>query len=244
MKKVLFLYLLTLLLSLTIGAIAQVHKPITAGAEYPYWEWKPDSAKHMIIFIHGHGERGNGTFNFTNNTGELNRVLGIGIPKLINTKLKDGTRAWKRKEFIVISPQYAVDKNYLYPPTLKKFIARMAAKYGIAPENISLVGISGGGISVWNYIVMFNDIKKAIPIAGTAPYKEATQASATQIWAVHGDLDPTCKIITVTSFMANYNALAGVVPMRLDVIINYKHEPGVWDRACEQSKYFDWLLGK
>jgi predicted peptidase len=205
---------------------------------YPYWEYKPDSAKALLFFVHGHGERGNGSYDFITRQGELNKVLNIGIPKLI----KNGN--YRRQDFIVIAPQYKLTSTSLYPQTFHDFVKSDCHYYKIDSTNVYMVGISGGGISVWNYIVKYSHVRAAVPIAGYANYKLAANAIKTRIWAVHGEDDTTIPINSVEIFQNNYNALVPKVPMRLDRIPNYGHESGVWDRACMRDKYYNWMLNK
>lgn len=196
---------------------------------YPYYEYKPDSAKYLLFFVHGHGERGNGSAT------ELPRVLNIGIPKLI----KNGN--WKRQEFIVIAPQYKVTSAYLYPPTFHSFIKAACKYYKIDSTNVFLVGISGGGISVNKYINQYSHVRACLSISGSFDFFKAN-ATNTRLWAVHGEDDTQIPYASALNFITAYNKSQPKYFARLELIPNYGHEPGVWDRACSRDKYFQWML--
>ena len=106
-RKLLFL-LLGFLFSYHITQAQQVPKGLTAsnGQFIGFYEYKPvdyntNTKYPVIIFLHGIGERGNGTT-------ELSRVLGNGTPQYI----RDGHNMrffWNGKweTFLVLTPQLA-----------------------------------------------------------------------------------------------------------------------------------------
>lgn len=202
------------------------------GSAYGYWVTKPEGATKLLIFIHGHGERGNGS------SVELDRVSRIGIQKLIYQG------KWTRKEFIVISPQYPTTADKMYHTTLNTFILQMCAKYLISKDEVYLVGISGGANTLFNYLVNYS-AKAAVLISGAGSYKLATQARDTKIWAVHGEDDTLIKYTNAKLFVDNYNKdlPAGKSKALFTLIPLYGHESGVWDKACANDKFYDWMIG-
>jgi predicted peptidase len=228
--KIIAAILLTALLFKQSEAQTLVAHPTkTPIGIYPYWEYKPDSAKNLLIFVHGHGERGNGSLT------ELNKVLNIGIPKLIKNN------QWKWKDFIVIAPQYPVTATYLYPPTFHNFILAAQKYYNIDASNTFLVGISGGGISVNKLINSYSDAAACLSISGAFDVFKYT-ATTTRLWAVHGEDDLTIPYTSAVNFITAYNRSQPAKFAKFEMIPNYSHEPGVWDRACSRDKYFIWML--
>ena len=208
--------------------------PFPNNAEYGYWEYKPDGATNLLIFVHGHGERGNG------HRPELDRVLKIGIPRLINEKKWPDTAPFN--QFVIIAPQYPVTAANMYPDTLKRFIEKMCIKHGIGMDRVYMVGISGGAISVLNYIVKFDHVKACLAIAGQGNTKLASRATKTKVWLVHGEDDTVVKVSGSKNFVASYNLSSPKEPARFDLIPNYGHEGGVWDRAVSRPKYYEFML--
>jgi predicted peptidase len=207
--------------------------PFPNNVEYGYYEYKPEGATNILIFVHGHGERGNGH-------SELSRVLKIGIPRLINEgKWQD---VYPFNQFIIIAPQYPVKAANMYPDTLKSFIEKMCVKHGIAMDRVYMVGISGGAISVLNYIVKFNHVKAALAIAGQGNTSLAAKAKNTKVWLVHGEDDTVVKVSGSKNFVDAYNKANPPVPAKFDPIPNYGHEGGVWDRAVSRPKYYEFML--
>nr|HPM32500.1 PHB depolymerase family esterase [Chryseolinea sp.] len=138
--------------------IGGTHKPYVLGstaAKYGYYLYRPSgystaSAKYpLLIFLHGQGERGDGTNSLT----VLNKVLNTGIPKLIKDKKWNPTNP-----MLVVSPQYfdatGVPTNWGggNPEVLKEFIKYMIDHYRVDPRRIYLTGLSAGGNGIWDYL--------------------------------------------------------------------------------------------
>jgi predicted peptidase len=100
----------------------------------------------LIIFLHGIGERGNGST-------ELNRVLTNAIPKYINAghNMRFTSLSGVPETFLVLSPQlnasYGTWQNIYVDEMLKYAKANMS----IDTNRIFLTGLSLGGGGVWKY---------------------------------------------------------------------------------------------
>src|SRR5688572_24502443 len=115
MKNLLLFVALMLCLS---GSAQQIAKGLTASNNVfiGFYEYKPvdysanpNTKYPLIIFLHGIGERGNGTT-------ELSRVAANAIPRYI----KDGdpmTFTWngKTETFLVLSPQLSNSYGWWQP---------------------------------------------------------------------------------------------------------------------------------
>jgi len=167
----------------------------------------------LIVFLHGKGERGNGTT-------DLGKVLNQGIPNLI----KRG--AWKDKPrypAIVVSPQYdredgvGNENNWGEGDAskLKNFIEHAASTYRVNKLRIYVTGLSHGGNGVFDYLIKENDatshVAAAAPIAAWAPHKYLSTCKNTPIWIFCGALDGSIlkkygNAWTGLSFKLKYNA--------------------------------------
>lgn len=166
----------------------------------------------MIVFLHGKGERGNGTT-------ELTRVLNQGIPNLIkNNKWKDKPRY----PAIVVSPQYhrtdgvGNENNWGEGNTadLKAFIEHVVSTYRINGKRIYLTGLSHGGNGVYDYLIKENDatnhVAAAVPIAAWGPHKYLSTCRNTPIWVFCGGTDGSIpkkygNAWTSLNFVLKYN---------------------------------------
>jgi hypothetical protein len=135
------------------------------GERIGFLEFRPSdysAAKHpLIIFLHGIGEKGNGTT-------ELRKVHCCGIPAYIRggNKMRF-TWQGKTESFVVLSPQ--LSKKYsMWQP----FYTDAMIKYAIAnlnkdPNRIFVTGLSMGGGGTWNFAS--SSQARAEELAGIAP---------------------------------------------------------------------------
>lgn len=253
MKKVLLFLLITPCL---VKAQSQVEVPLQRPCPYGYLEYVPGCESvtencqlifkcpvALLINLDGWGARGNGTT-------ELYKVANEGVAKII----KDGQ--WVRKDFVVISPQLASTARMYSPLTLNTFIKQMIFKYGTDPNQVYLVGLSGGANSIYAYITNYTGVRASVAISGSGNYKMAYRSLPTRLWEFHGDADTIVPLNT--TFYKNYNTSADSVQAehsRLTVWNGLGHtgwQPvykGDWiNKACDprydpfSENVFDWLV--
>src|SRR6476661_5173945 len=122
------------------------------GSFVGFYQWTPSgwstsTEKYpVIIFLHGVGERGNGTT-------ELYRVTNTALPKY----LKYGTKSMryyvngKWQSFVVLAPQlstsYGAWQNYIVDEMINYAVKYLKGD----PNRIILTGLSLGGGGVWKY---------------------------------------------------------------------------------------------
>src|SRR5262245_45864398 len=162
------------------------------GAPQGYWEYLPpgygDGAKRpLLVALHGSGENGTGT------RASLRKLLGTGIPKLI-----EGDEWPAARPFIVLMLQHwdAKSDSCPDPDEIAGFLRFAMKHYDVDPHRVYLTGLSCGAIGAWAYLATHTDerVAGAILIAG---YGGEAIASAgcdlgkVPIWAFHGSADTT-----------------------------------------------------
>lgn len=117
-----------------------------------FYEYKPTNynasptTKYpLIIFLHGLGERGNGTT-------ELTRVAANAIPRYI----RDGdpmTFTWngKTETFLVLSPQLSPNYGWWLSWYIEEMVNYAKQNLRIDTNRIILTGLSLGGGGTWTY---------------------------------------------------------------------------------------------
>ncbi len=161
----------TLLLILFIVPIASLgqtsEKSVIAanGERIGFLEYRPpdySGPKHpLIIFLHGIGEKGNGTT-------QLKSVHCCGIPSYIRggNKMRF-TWQGKTESFVVISPQLSKKYSMWQPFYTDELIKYAMASLNIDPDRIFVTGLSMGGGGTWNYSSSTQE--RAEKLAGIAP---------------------------------------------------------------------------
>jgi predicted esterase len=161
----------TLLLILFIVPIASLgqtfEKSVVAanGERIGFLEYRPpdySGPKHpMIIFLHGIGEKGNGTT-------QLKKVNCCGIPSYIRggNKMRF-TWQGKTESFVVISPQLSKKYSRWQSFYTEELIKYAKASLNIDTDRIFVTGLSLGGGGTWSY--SSSTMERAENLAGIAP---------------------------------------------------------------------------
>ncbi len=240
------------------------HIPYVLGstsAQYGYYLYRPWNYSYvkdlypLLIFLHGKGEKGDGS----NSLSVLNRVLNTGIPRII----KDGK--WRPTHpMLVVSPQYHGNTGNLNNwgggncKNLKTFIEYMIRHYRVDPKRIYLTGLSFGGNGIWDYLTMEDDatsyIAAAAPVAAYGPRGGLFKFNNTPVWTFVGGSDGI-NFTTSVNTIKLYNAQAPLpqYKAKISTFIGAGHD--VWTRTYTGSgmgtadpKYsafdqslFDWM---
>lgn len=166
-------------------------------------DFKPEATKHLILYLHDAGSRGD------DNALHMCSMGASPLYPLLNAD----------EDAIIIAPQVPKEELWITLPGNTspggfKFICQatkwldgavakakaVAAEYGIARENMYLVGSSNGAGAIW-YLLNTDkpDFDRAAAIAGygeTEPDTDALIAnvSKSHLWAFHGTADGTVVI--------------------------------------------------
>lgn len=144
----------------------------------------------LLIFLHGDGQRGNGTT-------ELYKVKQEGIPRLIEaghnmTFTVNGVD----HKFIVIAPQLKIGgKDHWAVEIQKELQEHVLANYRVDKSRIYLTGLSRGGHGTYIGLSETPDIFAAGAVV--AGYSNAQSKFIAErripVWAFHGTADPQVK---------------------------------------------------
>jgi Putative esterase len=238
----------------------QVGKNLTtsSGKFIGFYEYTPPdyaqntSVKYpLIIFLHGIGERGNGTT-------DLPKVKRQGIPRYIDEG-NTMTFSWngKTESFVVLSPQCASNTKWYWEDFhVSEMIRYAKAHLRIDTNRIMLTGLSMGGGGVWSYLVSSianaGELAAAAPVCGTCITNDGRIISGADVpvWAFHASNDtsatalPGCSIDAVNNINLHHPDNKAIISLYPDG----RHF--IWDRAWDMThKYqdpniFEWFLGQ
>lgn len=115
----------------------------------------------LLIFLHGIGERGNGTT-------ELSRVLGAGLPAEINAGAPlEYTVNGVNDSFVVLMPQLPSSEANWHPYYVERMIDHAVANFRIDPRRIYITGLSLGAFGTTGFVEL--SLANAQRIAAIAP---------------------------------------------------------------------------
>ncbi len=223
------------------------------GKTVGFYEYKPvgysTKTKYpLIIFLHGFGERGNGTT-------EISRIKLFGIPRNIDLGHKMAfTWNGKTDTFLVLSPQCSKVDSFWHPFYIDAMLAHAKKNLSVDTNRIFLTGLSMGGGGTWAYPSA--SLANAKQFAGIAPVcapclmsNGANIAAAkVAVYAFHALDDPdfwappSCTINAlqaINSFNPAIKPVATLYPTG---------GHGIWPRAYDSlprhqnPSLFEWFL--
>ncbi len=192
---------------------------------------RPGERFPLLVFLHGSGEKGNGTT-------ELSRVLVHGPPKLI----KNG----RDLPFIVISPQLPSSQGGWPASLVDELINKAIADFHVDTTRMYVTGLSLGGYGTWAYAVSKpGRLAAVVPIAGGGSSGQACTMKNVPTWAFHGDADGTVNVSGSVNMVNAINACtpAPAVAARLTIYPGVGHDS--WTRTYDGSAGHDiytWML--
>lgn len=244
-----------LLIQLTLSA-QQIAKSLTAsnGTFIGFYEYKPanynaSGPKYpVIIFMHGIGERGNGTT-------ELSRVAANAIPKYI-AQGNPMRFTWngKTETFLVLSPQLSSAWGYwpnFYPEEMIKYAK---ANLNIDTNRIIVTGLSLGGGGVWQYASASAENGRTAaaiaPVCGTCNMQVAANIAHANLplWAFHAQNDGTVGVGCTTGQVSQVSAAGTAIQPIMTIYPDGGH--GIWDRAFDtvynwqNPNIYEWFLAQ
>jgi predicted peptidase len=209
----------------------------TTSSDYGYYVYLPSGYEKadvnypLLVFLHGKGERGDGS----NNPEVLEKVLRNGPPNMIEKKQWNPTYP-----MVVISPQYHGNTGDLNnwgagdPENLRKFIKYAIDHYKVNTKRIYLTGLSHGGNGVYDYLTRMEDslsyIAAAAPIAAYGKKSGMQKSRNTPIWVFVGDQDGV-NLTTSKEFVKRYNEQEPTPVHKAKISIYNGVGHNVWSRT-------------
>jgi len=232
----------------------QVAKNLTAsnGVFIGFWEYKPPtyntnpSAKFpLIIFLHGIGERGDGTST-------LNSVLNVGIPRNIHYGLTDMTFNYNgtQQSFLVLSPQLSYNYGNWQPFYIDAMIKHAKQNLRVDTNRIYLTGLSLGGGGVWNYATSSPAAARGLaaiaPICATCDWSSLCNIAQNNlpVWAFHAMDD---GVVGVGCTQAAVNGILACSPAVAPLTTYYPTgNHWIWDQVYDPQnpQLYLWFLSK
>ncbi|SMG41916.1 gliding motility-associated C-terminal domain-containing protein [Marivirga sericea] len=202
----------------------------------------------VIIFLHGSGERGNGS------AGDLEKLKSNGPPKLI----RDGHNMCFEYNgveecFIVLSPQTSRWTFVGYE--IIPFVDYAIDNYRIDPSRVYLTGLSMGGEGTWKIAYSDENVPNRFaalsPIAGRGDQAKACKVAEdnTPVWLFHGDSDGA---ISYWQGRKPYLGMLDCNPDPVPIFTLYENvgHSGTWNRAYRTDNslhtpnLYQWFLAQ
>jgi len=181
----------------------------------------------LIVFLHGAGERGNGTT-------ELEKVKVHGLPKY----LSEG----KEYPAIILAPQCPqgmVWNNLIF--ALKELIDNIIESYNVDTDKVSISGISMGGFGTWEMGISYPELFSAIaPVCGGGMSWRCENLKNMPIWAFHGDMDDVVPLKNSVEMVDAVNKIGGNA--KLTIFHNVGHNS--WEETYTATNVVEWLISK
>ncbi len=254
-KKIFFFLITVFFFVTTFQSVAQQTAQRDADGR-GYLEYLP-SGYHdnsdlypVIIFLHGHGERGDGS------PGSLEQLKKNGPPKYIeNGESMCFEYNGVEECFIVLSPQQTNNRHGWLGYEVMPFVNNVMKEYRIDPARVYLTGLSMGGQGTWQTAYSEENSPNVFaaisPIAGRGDYDDACIVAQNNIpvWAFHGSND---NAIGLNSGERPINGMLACDsdPVPIFTIYDGVGHSGTWERAYKLDNslhtpnLYQWFLAQ
>ncbi len=208
--------------------------PQRVAARYPYLTYLPSDYQHdeakrwpLIIFLHGASLRGDNP----------EKIKKYGIPKLVR-------EGWEF-EFIIISPQCPLYKDWSSDIWFPAFFGDIRKKFRIDTNRVYLTGLSMGGEGTWYIAEQYaNSFAAIAPVCGRVSHipdieRDIEMIARIPVWIFHGAKD---NVYPVEESDHMYQWLRELNPE-----IQYTRYPDLGHGATHDSTYkyknlYAWFL--
>lgn len=201
---------------------------------FPYIVRRPKAMKKglpLIVFLHGAGERGNGTDE------EIGRVECNGVLTIAPDDVE--------RDCITVIPQCSEDTTWCgHVESIKHFIDCLIQKYDIDESRIYLTGVSMGGFGTWYTAMTYPKMFAAIaPVCGGGMPWNACVLDM-PVWAFHGSCDesvlPSNSIDMINALVRDRRKSNGP-EVKFNLLTGVGHN--AWDYAYTEELY-TWLMAQ
>lgn len=202
----------------------------------------------LLLFIHGGGQFGNGSY-------DLPLLLNEGIPQLLDEKKfpADFVVNGVHHSFIVLAPQFAkVPDNTV----ITSFLDHAKKNYRIDESRMYICGFSLGSRIVCDYSAAFgNSIAAIVPISGVPNFQvnekaKSIAAANLPVWAFHNQPDVLFSAQQTKDFISNINSFNPARTARLTIFSDSTGMLGhdAWSKATNpvyeenNLNIYEWML--
>ncbi len=245
---------LGLLMAMALPA-QQVSKGLTASngvfigfLEYKPTDYNPNTKYPLIIFLHGIGERGNGTTDLPN-------VANNGVPSNIkNGHTMKFTWNGKTETFLVLSPQLSNSYGSWQNFYVDEMLNYAKKNLSIDTNRIILTGLSLGGGGTWYYAgSSLANAKKFAAVGVSCGTCQGISwcnfASANlPVWAFHATNDGTVSASCTNNAITNINNCSPTVKPYKTIWPDGDH--WIWGRVYDTDynwqnpNIFEWFIAQ
>jgi poly(3-hydroxybutyrate) depolymerase len=211
----------------------------------------PTKKYPLIIFLHGVGERGNGS------AGLLEKVANVGIAKLLRVGMFPAyhTYGGQTHSFIVLSPQ--LESASGWPTDIQAIIDYAKRVYRVDESRIYLTGLSLGGIMGWIYatssVTAGQKLAASLLIcpgaSATAFQLKNISSSQLPVWVTNNDQDPFNPASGATALVNAINNTVPAPPKAL-LTIFHRNSHDAWSATYDPNfrqgglNVYEWMLSK
>lgn len=202
----------------------------------------PSKTYGLIVWLHGAGEVGDDNqTQISNGIEELMRPdVRSQLQSIVVAPQCPSRDRWSKMQFnieetsriMLPTPSTAAQTSFELVESLEK-------TYRINPKAIKLVGLSMGGVGVWDWMIRRPDLfRLGLEMSGAGDPTQAAPLNGSSIWAIHGELDPV-NHIEVDQAMALSAQSAGA-HLRWTTIPGGGHGP--WNTIVSRPDVLSWIL--
>ena len=242
------LFLSSLHAQLTPKNLTAANGELVGFYEYKPVDYNPAIKYPIIIFLHGIGERGNGTT-------DLPRILGNGTPN----EIQNGHNMrffWNGKweTFLVLMPQLNSKYGYWQNFYVDEMLKYAENNLSIDPNRIYLTGLSLGGGGVWAYAAgsaanaqKFAAIGVTCGTCQNVNWCHVANANL-PVWAWHAQDDGTVGVSCSIGAVSGIENCNPAVRPYLTVWPTGQH--WIWTRVyntayeAQHPNIYEWFLGQ
>ncbi len=202
----------------------------------------------LLLFIHGGGQFGNGSY-------DLPLLLNEGIPQLLDEKkfpaefVVNGTHY----SFIVLTPQF----NHVPDNTvITSFLEYAKKNYRIDNSRIYICGFSLGSRVACDFSAEFaGSLAAIVPISGVSNFQVSEKAKSIAtanlpVWAFHNQRDVLFSAQETSDFIAQINGFHPTQASRITIFLDSTGMLGhdAWSKATSPSykennmNIYEWML--
>lgn len=212
-----------------IPLVGKISGLITLPPDYD----ETDDRLPVIVFLHGMGERGDGS------PAALKKVKRHGVPKLFG--LDAGYRGLR---VVTVSPQCPEDFTWeQIALPLKDYIDAAVREFRGDKKNVALTGLSMGGFGTWALLELFSEaFVAAAPICGGGRciWRNPDTMKGKPIRVFHAVDDPVVPIeLDVSAAKCAIDVGADV---QFTAYCGLGHD--CWTKTYEETDLIEWLAGK